>query len=59
MRCPEWRESMSLKLDGLLPADQEARLAAHLDVCPACARVWQTWQEIDDLRPVTIPFGPP
>jgi predicted anti-sigma-YlaC factor YlaD len=49
MRCLEWQEWMSLKLDGRLPAEQQRRLALHLDDCLACRQVWQHWQELDSL----------
>ncbi len=49
MHCLELQEWMSLKLDGRLLAEEQSLFEAHLRECPACARVWQQWQEIDSL----------
>lgn len=49
MRCLEWREKMSLRLDGRLSAADEMLLDDHLASCPACAEEWQRWQEVDCL----------
>jgi len=40
MQCSRWDELMSLRLDGLLSADQEQQLQAHLVDCQACREQW-------------------
>ena len=38
---------MSLALDGLLDADEQARFAALLDRYPELAEEWDTWRALD------------
>jgi len=38
---------MSLALDGMLTPDEKQALYAHLDMCPACHAIWQSWASID------------
>ncbi len=58
MRCQELHRKMSLALDGRLPPGERRQLDAHLDSCPACAREWRSWQEIDRLF-AGAPMMPP
>jgi len=56
-------EMMSLKLDGLLDADDEQLLQAHIEECTDCALVWSAMQQADMLlfasvtAPVTLSVG--
>lgn len=59
MRCPEFRDWMSLKLDGRLGPDEEWQFTAHLDVCPTCAQEWRLWQDIGDLFTAPPMVEPP
>jgi anti-sigma factor RsiW len=45
----EYGMLMSLSLDGLLHAGEEARLQDHLRQCTRCARQWQIWHDLDSL----------
>jgi anti-sigma factor RsiW len=46
---------MSLALDGMLAPDEERALHIHLDICPACHAMWQTWASLDrQLRAVPV-----
>jgi mycothiol system anti-sigma-R factor len=47
MNCAEYNEELNALLDGELPAQQAATLAAHLAGCPACA---QNLAELAELR---------
>jgi len=38
---------MSLHLDGRLAPEEEKRFQEHLSACPACAGMWQRWQQVD------------
>lgn len=50
MVCPTVNdELMSLKLDGLLDAEDERHLDAHITGCPDCARLWRAMHEADSL----------
>ncbi len=40
---------MSLALDGEASSAEEARLQAHLAMCPACATTWEDWKAADRL----------
>lgn len=44
--CHIW---MSLKLDGLLEAEQERALAAHLETCKMCQAEWEAMQFVSQL----------
>ncbi len=44
--CHETQEYLQELMDGALPQDQEGRLGAHLDICPACARELALQREI-------------
>lgn len=44
-----YEEMMSLKLDGLLEADEARQLEAHVDQCAECSPVWAALQEADSL----------
>lgn len=41
MTCQEIPELLSASLDGELTADEQARLDAHLDTCPACRALYE------------------
>ena len=47
-RCRWYRSWLVDYVDGVLPAKQQRRVEAHLDVCPACG------EEIADLREVPL-----
>jgi predicted anti-sigma-YlaC factor YlaD len=47
--CEVYRQWMSLKLDGLLPSDQERSLEAHLATCAACRAEWEALQFVSCL----------
>jgi hypothetical protein len=55
MNCQEreWtgvvRESMSLALDGMLSANEERELRAHLARCPSCRAEWEALQAVSYL----------
>ncbi len=59
----EYEEMMSLKLDGLLPSDEEDSLNAHVVGCGECAPVWEALREADALlwastrKPPPLPEG--
>lgn len=62
MVCPTVNdELMSLKLDGLLDAEDERHLEAHITGCPDCAQLWTAMQQADSLlrvsarEPVSLP----
>ena len=40
---------MSLALDGEATPAEDARLQAHLAICPACATTWEDWRAADRL----------
>lgn len=47
MSCADYNEHLNALLDGELPPEQAAPLAAHLATCPACTR---TLAELAELR---------
>ena len=59
----EYEEMMSLKLDGLLPSQEEESLDSHLAGCAECAPLWEALREADTLlwasarRPAPLPEG--
>ena len=59
----DYEEMMSLKLDGLLPSDEDASLEAHMAGCGECAPVWEALREADALlwastrKPPPLPEG--
>ena len=49
---------MSLTLDGEATPAEEARLQAHLAMCPTCAATWEDWRAADRLfakAPIVAP----
>lgn len=40
---------MSLALDGMLSAEEQASLETHLRACPDCRAQWARWQRVDSL----------
>ena len=49
MSCQEAERRMSLALDGMLPAEEEEVLQAHLAHCPACQVTWEAMQAVSHL----------
>jgi anti-sigma factor RsiW len=48
--CPD-RQILSLYLDGELPSPWKEKLEAHLDSCPACRELVESWKRISgELR---------
>lgn len=45
----KYAEWMSLKLDGLLDAEEERHLCSHLEKCPVCAPFWDAMKGADAL----------
>lgn len=51
---------ISLALDGMLEASEQARLDRHLEQCSRCRVQWLLWQVIDQkLRAAPAPAPPP
>jgi hypothetical protein len=57
MNCQRVQESFLDYQDGSLPADEAARLRAHLAGCPVCQREWSALQEIT-RKLDTLPEAP-
>lgn len=64
MQCQAiYDEMMSLKLDGMLAAEDERRLDEHVVGCAACASLWAAMKQADALfcasaaEPVAVPAG--
>ena len=67
----EWRRSMqplgherytslvSTCLDGAASPEQCLELLTHLESCPACAAMWEKWQDVDLLLSTTPLAVPP
>ena len=58
MRCLEVGRMMSLALDGMLSAEEEAGMLGHLADCPACEAHWQALQSVSGLL-VETPLASP
>jgi anti-sigma factor RsiW len=53
------RELLPLAAAGTLDAAEEARLAAHIRLCPDCAANLSVWQQVGaDLRRIPTPQAP-
>ena len=48
MNCEQIYELLSARLDGVLSAEDEARLQAHLDACPDCRRLYEAMASIEE-----------
>ena len=56
----EYLMLISLELDGMLEADEQARLDGHMEQCSACRTQWQLWQTLDNrLREAPMPMPAP
>lgn len=54
------RELLPLAAAGTLDASEEARLAAHIRICPDCAAGLERWQQLGaGLRRIPTPQAPP
>lgn len=49
MKCRKAEKLISKLIDGRLDQETSARLKAHLDVCPSCARLLQDYQKMQAL----------
>ena len=59
MQCEELHAELSAWIDGELTADDRARIAAHLQACPACREYVRALQETSSLvRTLPIPRAP-
>ena len=53
------RELLALSVAGALDAAEEARIAAHIRLCPDCALNLSRWQQVQsDLRRIPTPQAP-
>ena len=56
----EYLMLISLELDGMLEADEQAQLDGHMEQCSACRAQWQLWQKVDNrLREAPMPVLAP
>lgn len=59
MRCEDLHPDLSAWIDGELAADDRARIAAHLQTCPACADYVRALQDVSSLvRTLPSPRAP-
>jgi hypothetical protein len=47
--CGKIKERLSAYLDGQLPSDQMAEVAAHLGKCPSCSAFLEKMRQLDDM----------
>ncbi len=47
--CGKFEKRLSAYLDGQLPPDEMAEMAAHLEMCPHCSALLDKMQRLDDL----------
>jgi anti-sigma factor RsiW len=59
MAHENYRQMMSLALDGLLPPADEAVLERHLDECATCTAVWEAMSSLDVLLGRAEMVSPP
>ena len=59
MACEDFQADLSASADGELSGNEGARLAAHLQTCPACAETLRAFQNTSALlRSLPVPHAP-
>jgi hypothetical protein len=53
--CDKYNEKLSAYMDGQLPPDEMAEIAAHLEQCSACSELLEKMKRLDNLAAGTEP----
>ena len=53
--CSKYTEKLSAYMDGLLPPDEMAGVAAHLDTCESCSLLLEKMRRVDEMAEHVMP----